>query len=229
MKKTTLLRSIAGVACAATAISIAAVIFNQSNIEDIPDTATAVPLATMEVISEAPEEVEMLVHEEPEIEEDLSLDLIEDEMITQALLDQGYLSDAIPLSYEYQDCLRTWCEIYGVPYSLALGVIETESSFVADAKNGRSQGYMQISSVNLTTLAKEIGVNDLGDSLQNLHSGVYMLSVLYGKYGDWSKALIAYNYGEAGAYTHCFQKGITSTTYSRLVLERAEKWADVVG
>ena len=64
---------------------------------------------------------------------------------------------------------------------------------------------------------------------QNLQAGIYMLSDLYGKYGDWNKALTCYNYGEGGAYEHVFSKGETSSTYSRHVLAVAEEWAGGVG
>ena len=61
---------------------------------------------------------------------------------------------------------------------------------------------MQINSINKSWLLQEIGVTDLADPLQNLHSGIYMLGDLYGKYGDWHKALVCYNCGETGAYNH---------------------------
>ena len=44
----------------------------------------------------------------------------EAEKIEAALLEQGYFSDAIPLSYDLQDVMRTACEEYGCPYSCLL-------------------------------------------------------------------------------------------------------------
>ena len=152
----------------------------------------------------------------------------ENEKIEEALLEQNYLSDEIPLDYDTQACLKAWCEEYSVPYQLALGVIEAESSFTADASNGSCYGYMQINSINEDWLEDRIGVLDIKDPLQNLHSGVYMLGNLYEKYEDWSKVLVCYNCGEKGAYDHYFSQGLVSSGYSRHVLELEKKWEKVV-
>ena len=137
--------------------------------------------------------------------------------------------EEIPLDQETQSCVMKWCEEYHVKRSVALGVIQAESSFQADAQNGSCFGYMQINSINREWLGEAIGITDLRDPHQNLQAGIYMLSDLYGKYGDWNKALTCYNYGEGGAYEHVFSKGETSSTYSRHVLAVAEEWAGVVG
>lgn len=89
-------------------------------------------------------------------------------------------------------------------------------------------GYMQINSINSEWLSEKIGVTDLADPYQNIRSGVFILSDLYGKYGDWHKALICYNYGEGGAQEHVFSKGYTTTSYSRTVMEYADAWAEVL-
>lgn len=159
---------------------------------------------------------------EPVEEED------ENEKIEAALLEQGYLHEEIPLDFDLQCHLITVCEEYGVPQSVALGVIQAESSFTATASNGSCYGYMQINSINSAWLAEKIGVTDLTDPYQNIRSGVFILSDLYGKYGDWHKALICYNYGEGGAQEHVFSKGYTTTSYSRTVMEYADAWAEVL-
>lgn len=128
----------------------------------------------------------------------------------------SYLSDAVPLDHDTQAQVMGWCEEYGVPYSVALAVIEAESSFWPDAENGSCYGYMQINSINKSWL------------LQNLHSGIYMLGDLYGKYGDWHKVLVCYNCGETGAYNQYFSQGLTSSGYSRHVMDLEAKWAEVI-
>ena len=138
---------------------------------------------------------------EPVEEED------ENEKIEAALLEQGYLHEEIPLDFDLQCHLIAVCEEYGVPQNVALGVIQAESSFTATAANGSCYGYMQINSINSEWLSEKIGVTDLTDPYQNIRSGVFILSDLYGKYGDWHKALICYNYGEGGAQEHVFSKG----------------------
>ena len=144
----------------------------------------------------------------------------ENEKIEAALLEQGYLHEEIPLDFDLQCHLITVCEEYGVPQNVALGVIQAESSFTATAANGSCYGYMQINSINSEWLSEKIGVTDLTDPYQNIRSGVFILSDLYGKYGDWHKALICYNYGEGGAQEHVFSKRLCITASPK----RSWKW-----
>lgn len=153
----------------------------------------------------------------------------ENELIEQALLEQGYFHEEIPLDFDLQAHLIAVCDEYEVPMCVALGVIQAESTFTATAQNGSCYGYMQINSINGGWLEESIGVTDLTDPYQNIRSGVYILSDLYGKYGDWHMALVAYNYGESGAYKHVFSQGLTSTGYSRTVMAYAEEWEKVLG
>lgn len=155
-------------------------------------------------------------------EAEMKMTVKKDVVATEALMETeeeapSYQSDAVPLNHDTQAQVLGWCEEYGVPYSVALAVIEAESSFRPDAENGSCYGYMQINSINKSWLFQEIGVTNLEDPLQNLHSGIYMLGDLYGKYGDWHKALVCYNCGETGAYNHYFSQGLTSSGYSRHV------------
>jgi soluble lytic murein transglycosylase-like protein len=166
-------------------------------------------------------------------EAEMKMTVKKDVVATEALMETeeeapSYQSDAVPLNHDTQAQVLGWCEEYGVPYSVALAVIEAESSFRPDAENGSCYGYMQINSINKSWLFQEIGVTNLEDPLQNLHSGIYMLGDLYGKYGDWHKALVCYNCGETGAYNHYFSQGLTSSGYSRHVMELEAKWAEVV-
>lgn len=166
-------------------------------------------------------------------EAEMKMTVKKDVVATEALMETeeeapSYQSDAVPLNHDTQAQVLGWCEEYGVPYSVALAVIEAESSFRPDAENGSCYGYMQINSINKSWLFQEIGVTNLDDPLQNLHSGIYMLGDLYGKYGDWHKVLVCYNCGETGAYNHYFSQGLTSSGYSRHVMELEAKWAEVV-
>ena len=165
---------------------------------------------------------------EPGTEEWPEEDPFETQHIEEALIAQGYISDEIPMDRETQLMLRCYCEQYGVPFSLALGIIEAESSFRPEVSNGNCYGYMQINSINAEWLEEQIGVTDLKDPIQNLHSGVFIISDFYQKYGDWSKALVCYNYGEYGARENVFAYGKTSTSYSRAVLGYAEEWAKAI-
>lgn len=185
----------------------------------------AIPAVTLEnrtTEAPVPKETAFIEAAEEPVEED------ENELIEQALLEQNYLHEEIPLDYDLQCHLFTVCEEYGVPAHIALGVIQAESSFRADAQNGNCYGYMQINSINESWLAEHIGVTDLTEPYQNIRSGVYILSDLYSKQGDWHRALICYNYGESGAQKHVFSQGYTTTVYSRTVMGYAAEWEAVL-
>lgn len=218
------------VAAITTAAVTAAVTSINADAEDTP--MEALPTAE-EVVKQEPVQLVYetpLWAEEPEpLAQEVTEDPEEPEKIEQALVEHGYLHEEIPLNFDLQCHLITVCEEYGVPYHIALGVIQAESSFTADASNGTCFGYMQINKINAEWLSESIGVTDLTDPYQNLRSGVFILSDLFGDYGDWHKALIAYNYGPSGAQEHVFSKGYTTTGYSRAVMEYADAWLEVVG
>lgn len=148
----------------------------------------------------------------------------EAEKIDTALVAQGYLSDEIPLSYEEQDFLRTASSEGGVPYALALAVIETETGFrnVAGDEGG-SIGYMQVAPRWHGERMERLGVADLWDPYGNFRVGCDFLGELLEAYGDQNKALMAYNMGPKRA-AELWREGIYETEYSRAVMERAEAW-----
>jgi hypothetical protein len=87
--------------------------------------------------------------------------------------------------------------IVGVPPGLAIAVASAESGIMQWYPNGSvvqspkgAQGVFQLMP------ATAAGLNvDPTDLTQNISGGLQYLSQLYNKYGDWSAALIAYNWG----------------------------------
>lgn len=159
-------------------------------------------------------------------------DPMEAEKIEEALLAQGYLSDAVPLSYDLQDVMRTACEEYGCPYSLALAVAEVESHFNMDAVGSAGEvGIMQLNPgpentywVNLEAETNQDPTTPAG----NIVCGVYLLGAHLANYGDTEKAVMAYNMGNAGA-ERAWENGVTSTGHSEKVMEAMARWEAVVG
>lgn len=159
-------------------------------------------------------------------------DPMEAEKIEEALLAQGYLSDAVPLSYDLQDVMRTACEEYGCPYSLALAVAEVESHFNMDAVGSAGEvGIMQLNPgpentywVNLEAETNQDPTTPAG----NIVCGVYLLGAHLANYGDTEKAVMAYNMGNAGA-ERAWENGVTSTDHSEKVMEAMARWEAVVG
>lgn len=132
-------------------------------------------------------------------------DWYEAERIEAALAAQGYLRDDVPLSYELQDVIQTECERHGIEYALALGLIETESSFREDADNGLCYGLMQLN--------REYFPADLSPA-ENIRAGMAYLADQLGRYETVDAALCGYNAGhDTGA-----------RDYANAVLAAAERW-----
>lgn len=131
----------------------------------------------------------------------------------------------IGLSFELQTLLQDVCSLYpDVPFELALSVIWKESLYRnTTGDGGESIGYMQIKEKYQKERMRELELETLSDPMSNFLCGVDILNELYQKYGDWHKALICYNYGEAGAREHVFSKGLRTTKYSRAVVGYMEK------
>lgn len=164
---------------------------------------------------------------EASAEEEYMEDPQETEKIEEALLAQGYFSLAVPMPYEWQDYMRTYCEEYGCPYPLALAVAQTESNFDMDAVGASGEvGIMQLNPGPGGSYHAEIQAAtglDPTTASGNIAGGCYKLGLYLAKYGSVEKAAMAYNMGEGGARS-AWDSGITSTDYSKAVKEAMETW-----
>lgn len=158
-------------------------------------------------------------------------DPLEDEKIEAALLEQGYFSREVPMSFECQDYMRTYCAAYGCPYSLALAVAEVESNFDPNATGTAGEvGIMQLNPGPGGTYHAELqSLTGLDPNTVpgNIAGGCYKLGLYLAEYQDVAKAAMAYNMGRAGAM-EAWSEGTTSTPYSDAVLEAMEKWEGIV-
>ena len=132
----------------------------------------------------------------------------------------------IPLSHELQDVALAACEEYDVLPDVLFAVMEVESGYQLDARNGECYGLMQIHSINLPWLQEQIGTTDLSDPTQNIKAGAYILGGYLERY-SLTDSLMAYNLGEGGAKAQWAQ-GIHETAYTRKVLECIERSAENV-
>lgn len=136
-----------------------------------------------------------------------------------------FYSKSIPLSSELQETMQQACEKYGVPYTLALAVAESESSFDLEADSGTCWGIMQIHPINYPRL-RENGIEPT-EYQGNITAGVFILGELLEKYTDTHKALMAYNCGETGA-KRLWNEGYMTSTYSVKVVTLSEKWQEII-
>lgn len=156
-------------------------------------------------------------------------DPAEKQRIGEVLEAQGYFSAAVPLSWEYQDYMRTYCHLYGCPYPLALAVAdwETRGQFNMDAIGPAGEvGIMQLNPGPDGSYHAELeDATGLDPTTPegNIAGGCYKLGKYMAEYGDAAMVAMAYNRGQAGARA-AWEAGITSNSYTDAVLEALERW-----
>ena len=111
----------------------------------------------------------------------------------------------VPMRDELQRHVREQAERQGVPFEIALAVIERESSYQPYAVSDTG----------------DFGITDVMDPEQNIEAGLYILGRAFQKYDDPDKALMAYNMGDSGMKA-AWSKGQHSSKYSRAVIETAQ-------
>lgn len=197
----------AGIVTLAAAALVTGVVACSLPTEEPPELQLPTPVVAIPI--ESLEPTDLQVWEE---------DPYESEKIEQALVEQGYFRDDVPLSYEDQDFLHTACQESGVPYALALAVIERETQFqnlVGD--DGASLGYMQVQERWHWDRMERLGVTDLMNPFGNFRVGCDFLAELLEKYPT-QEALTAYNSGSPGY-----------NQYSYDVMANYEKRKELVG
>lgn len=197
----------AGIVTLAAAALVTGVVACSLPTEEPPELQLPTPVVAIPI--ESLEPTDLQVWEE---------DPYESEKIEQALVEQGYFRDDVPLSYEDQDFLHTACQESGVPYALALAVIERETQFqnlVGD--DGASLGYMQVQERWHWDRMERLGVTDLMNPFGNFRVGCDFLAELLEKYPT-QEAITAYNSGSPGY-----------NQYSYDVMANYEKWKELVG
>lgn len=127
----------------------------------------------------------------------------------------------------FEKAVTYYSAIYHVDGDLVLAVIDGESEGDLNAynrnKNGtHDSGLMQINSCNHEWLREELGITDFYDPEQNIHAGVYMLSLLTAKYDNYHRVLMSYNMGE-GKTRELWQQGVYSSRYSRKIMSKYQK------
>lgn len=156
-------------------------------------------------------------------------DPAERQRIGEALEAQGYFSAAVPLPWEYQDYMRTYCHLYGCPYPLALAVAdwETRGQFNMEAVGPAGEvGIMQLNPGPGGSYHAELEAATGLDPTTpegNIAGGCYKLGKYLAEYGDVAMVAMAYNRGQAGARA-AWEAGITSNEYTDAVLEALERW-----
>lgn len=122
----------------------------------------------------------------------------------------------VNLSPEVQDVIFAECEKHGISPAVVVAMVERESKCdqYAMGDDGRAFGLMQIQPKWHLKRMIDLSCTDLFDPVQNVTVGINYLAELNNRYGDVSKALVAYNRGSYNG---------TITSYATEVLARANE------
>ena len=138
------------------------------------------------------------------------------------------ISQETPLEYESAVVLVKYADMYDIPYSLVLSIIDIESNFTKDlVGTSQDRGYMQIIPGTEKWLASSYGA-ELGlsydpdrifDPEYNLALGIKYLDELMNDYGtDFDRILSEYNRGSGNLKKYYQAYKTYSTSYSEKVL-----------
>ena len=134
--------------------------------------------------------------------------------------EDGFVYYDIPLELDIQRHIFDECQLYEVPYELAMAVmyVETGGTYRTDSRSKTNDsGLFQINDVHKQWL-RESGINDLYNPYQNSSAGIWILKDALSKGDSIHTSLMVYNMGHGGA-RKLWKKGIYSSKYSRKVVE----------
>ncbi|HAS73211.1 MAG TPA: hypothetical protein DCS67_03610 [Clostridiales bacterium UBA8960] len=206
--------------------------------EDLNETLTAKIMIQEETINELSTELEYanqtIKKQEPIVASfiELSKFLDFDALQTTQLEKAKEISDATPLDYESAIVLVKYADMYDIPYSLVLSIIDIESNFNGKLiGTSQDRGYMQIIPGTerwlVTTFGEELGLTynpeRIFDPEYNIALGIKYLDELMNEYGaDYERILSEYNRGPSNLKKYYEANRTYSTSYSRKVLSKQQ-------
>ncbi len=144
------------------------------------------------------------------------------------------ISEETPLDYEDALILVKYADQYELPYSLVLSIIDLESNFQKNlVGTSDDRGLMQIIPASerwlATQFGEELGLtydpNRIFETEYNLALGIKYLDMLRDRYGDdYDRILSEYNRGPGNLARYYAAYNTYSTSYSRTVLSKQEKY-----
>lgn len=128
------------------------------------------------------------------------------------------------LDDDTQEFVYYLCKSYDIDFKFVMAMIQVESGGNANAVSSTGDyGLMQIHKANKGWLMKALNINDILDPEQNVRAGAFVLKVLFDKYKDPNKVLMAYNMGESDAKS-LWKGGVYETDYTRKVIKVTKSW-----
>jgi len=202
--------------------------------EDLNETLTAQVSTQEEKINNLSAELEManrtlevqlpMVEAYKEIAKFTDFDALEMPQLEKA----KEISEATPLDYESALVLVKYADMYDIPYSLVLSIIDIESDFKKDlVGSSNDRGYMQIIPGTekwlVSAFGPELGItydpSRIFEPEYNLALGIKYIDDLMDDYGnDYNRILSEYNRGAGNLKKYYEANKTYATSYSRKVL-----------
>jgi soluble lytic murein transglycosylase len=117
-------------------------------------------------------------------------------------------------STAYDQLIARAASRHGLPAALVKAVVKAESNFeVAAVSHKGAQGLMQL----MPGTADDMGVGDPFRAEDNVYGGTRYLRAMYDRFGDWERAIAAYNAGPGAVEKH---RGIPPYAETQQYVER---------
>lgn len=141
------------------------------------------------------------------------------------------LRNQVPMLKQMQEKLREYCRENGVPYYMAVAVIEQisgfDNSYHGDNGQGERVGYFGVP-LAATSMFEKLRGMDLTDPYDNMEAGCYLLGWLKSRHESWEETMLCYDVGEANAARYFLPWGEV-TKLVKDTMAAARKWRLIVG
>jgi hypothetical protein len=184
----------------------------------------------IEIVEQSNQVIVEITETSDEVDNDIALAEVTEEVVspkpqskTEVHLSRG---GPPPKQLSRRDIINTYVRDvsskYGMDAELIMSVIQQESEYNPDAKNGNCLGLMQVSSYWHADRAARLGVTDFYDPYSNILLGVDYLAELMTKYRDIRLVLMLYNMEHETAL-RLYKNGQISN-YAKTIIARAEEY-----
>jgi soluble lytic murein transglycosylase-like protein len=129
--------------------------------------------------------------------------------------------EKLPADLPYRDLIAKYCQKYQMDWKLVAAVIRVESNFNPSSTSPKgAMGLMQL----MPGTARELGVQNAYDPLENIQAGTRYLSMLLNRYeGNVTMALAAYNWGMGNVERRPAQMPLETKSYIKNVTRHYEQ------
>jgi soluble lytic murein transglycosylase-like protein len=107
------------------------------------------------------------------------------------------ITDLFPKAAPYQDAIQGAQDKYGIPNNYLAKLLNAESAFRPDIISGQKRSSTGATGIAqfMPATAAELGVNPV-DPMQSIDAAGRYLNQLYARFGNWTEAIAAYNWGQ---------------------------------